>query len=509
MLEFLPLSLTSVSHRLPASSPNSFIPDEIPDFSLSDHGAYDTTTAPAVVHVASSCKIQQADFTAQAALRSPASLLTQFTKWNHSIQFTSRNSYLSSLGNKSRPPPSSSTVARKALGKQKGALDTLTDGSQSDSEPIKVGVVSSQTEQKMDPLGPPISSLTRRPARATQGQPSVQSTFKPSSTARSPFFSRGASIEQSSSLDDLNDEFMDLNIHATLFPTGVANPYSPAAFKSLAQKADQLLSRLQAAYKECKLSLREMTVEKETQAEELESYQMRTRHLQIQLDKMTVKFAEQDQAMIKLVDELTREKQSQFRQEPQTPKRSARPMAGTRADVTHKKAPGNSEILEARRGSDISMLSMITDSGFESDEESLTNLVGVKHQDTPSPSVSVSSASTTNSRDLTRITNLPPPTISYPVATAQPPRPKGPPVRAPGPFPSVSTNPALASTLRNPFDMSCSNCQGIRASEAWNVVSVLQDENRGLKERLGQLESSFDECLDFVTRMIGTGRMTG
>ena len=514
MLDFLPFSFTSVPHQLSGSGANSFISDGTPNFSISDHGTFDATTAPPALHIASSCKIQQADFTAQASLTTPSSLFVQFGKRKDSFRSSFRNSFFSFPENKRRSLSSSSFVPRKKSGQKKEALKTLVDSSPSESESINGGTVSSQSKQKMDPLEPLISSLTRRPVRAAQRQSSIQSTSEPPSITRFPFSSRSVSVQESSS-DSPSDEFIDLNIQATLFLTGQAGSYSPAAFNSLAKNAERLLSRLQAAYKGCKMSLREVTMEKETQAEELEGCQMRVRHLQMQLDKMTAQFAEQDQGMKNLVDGLVQEKQSQQKQQEHgTPKRGTGAMTATRADLRYHKPPGNSEIIEARRGSDISTRSVISDSGFESDEESPTNTVGVKHQDAPSPSASVSSISPINSksRDLSCVTNLPPPTLSYPPATAQPPRPKASSIRVSGRLPSTQRNPAWSSssTLRNPFetDTSCSNCQGVRASEAWNVVNVLQEENRGLKERLGHLESSLDGCLDLVTSLIENGRIT-
>ena len=512
MLDFLPLSFPSVSHRRPVSGgANSYTSDEIPDLSLLEHGTYDATVTSPVAHVASPGKIHQADFTTCAAPRSPSALFTQLGKFNQSIQFSPRNSYLSSFGKNTRSPPSSFSVARKGLDTKREAQETLTDGPQSESEPINLGINAAQPRQKMDSIEPPISSLTRRPVCARKL--SVQLTTERSSSPRPPSFHRHTSVQQSSSSDHPNNDLSDLNIQATLFPTGRADPYSPAAYNRLAQKAEQLLSRFQAAYENCKSSLREITAEKETQAEELEACQLRARHLQMQLDQMTTKFVEQDQAMMKLVDELAREKYSQQQQKQQqaelrTPKRGVKTTTTVRADSMQTNARKTSKPVEARRGSDISTLSIISDSGFESDEESLIDRIGLKHGDAPSPSASVSSLSTTNSRDFTGTANLPPAAISYPVATAQPARPKGPLVRTPSLLPGAVKNAAPPVILRDPFNTSCTKCQGARASEAWNVVSVLQEENRGLKERLGHLESSLDECLDLVRMMGGMGKMT-
>lgn len=510
MLDFLPLSFPSASHRRPVSGANSYTLDEIPDFSLFEHGTYDATVTPPVADVASPGKSHQADFTTGTAPRRPSSLFTEFGKFNHLNQFSPRNSYLSSFGKQTRSLPSSFSVARKGLGTKREARETLKDGPQSESEPINCGIEAAQPKQKMDSTEPPISSLTRRPVGVRKL--SIQLTTEPSSSTRPVPIHRDTSVQQSSSSDHPSHDFSDLNIQATLFPTGLADPYSPAAYNRLAQKAEQLLSRFQAAYKDCKSSLREITAEKETQSEELEACQMRARHLQMQLDQMTTKFVEQDQAMMKLVDELAREKYLQQQQQqqlhPRTPNWGVKPTTTGRADPMHKNAPKASKPIEARRGSDLSTLSIISDSGFESDEESLIDRTGVKHRDASSPSASVSSLSTTDSRDFTRTANLPPPAISYPIASAQPSRPKAPLVWTPSLFPSAVKNAAPPLTLRDPFSTSCTNCQGARASEAWNVVSVLQEENRGLKERLGHLEGSLDECLDLVRMMGGMGKVT-
>jgi len=45
---------------------------------------------------------------------------------------------------------------------------------------------------------------------------------------------------------------------------------------------------------------------------------------------------------------------------------------------------------------------------------------------------------------------------------------------------------------------SCRNCEGQDASAAWNTVSLLRDENKGLKRRVGELESAVEEVLDAV-----------
>lgn len=44
----------------------------------------------------------------------------------------------------------------------------------------------------------------------------------------------------------------------------------------------------------------------------------------------------------------------------------------------------------------------------------------------------------------------------------------------------------------------CSNCQGQDASMAWDTASLMRDENRGLKDRVTELESALEGALDVV-----------
>lgn len=44
----------------------------------------------------------------------------------------------------------------------------------------------------------------------------------------------------------------------------------------------------------------------------------------------------------------------------------------------------------------------------------------------------------------------------------------------------------------------CRKCQGQDSSVAWDTVSLLRDENKGLKHRVAQLEVAVDGALDLV-----------
>ena len=60
------------------------------------------------------------------------------------------------------------------------------------------------------------------------------------------------------------------------------------------------------------------------------------------------------------------------------------------------------------------------------------------------------------------------------------------------------------SEAQDPFDgigmglEGCSNCRGKEASAAWDAVGLMRAENKGLKERIGELENSVDGALDLI-----------
>ena len=288
---------------------------------------------------------------------------------------------------------------------------------------------------------------------------------KPAMASRFSFFSSKASlVKPTPRPDDLCDELLEMDVTAALFPNEPANPFSPASFKNLQQQAEGLLLRLQMAYKERTIALRDMTAEKEAVAEESMGAETRAKHLKMQLDGMTAKFAEQDEAMMNLVDELAQEKQAR-REEEEARKRTIRVVGEVNSNSDHR----------SHRHSNT-----ISDSGFESEDDSCADSVFSARNGAQSPNMSVSSASTANSPDLYRTHDF-----------------------------HVSAPTAHNAHLRLPYGQptkgvpvhSYANYEGGRASEAWGVVSILKEENEVLKNRVGELEGALDGCLDVVGRL--------
>ena len=336
-----------------------------------------------------------------------------------------------------------------------------------ESEAINIGIVPSPTKEKSDPL----SDMSTKP---------TSSATKPTlSTRFSLFGSKASPPKNSSSPADPSDEFLDLDINAALQPNGPPDTFSPASFKNHMQHAEGLLSRLQAAYKERTIALQDMTAEKETQAEEFESTETRSKHLKIQLDDMAAKLAEQDKAMMDLVEELANEKRLR-REEEDARKRSIKLVkpSGVNPLTFSREDDGCKSSRRRQR------LSSGTETDCDSEEESSAESL-FSRNNLSSARISLSSVSTTSSPE-----SYQQPDFSG-VATAQTAR-----LRHSQSI-LIKTNRPPSSGGESLFG-SCANCQGANSSEAWSVVNVLREENHALKERVSHMESAIDGCLDMV-----------
>ena len=356
----------------------------------------------------------------------------------------------------------------------------LADWFNGESDPITFSIIPSPVKEKSD-------SLKLMPALASSRTSLVQKniaqgTPRPAMSSRFSFFTTKApSFKTPQQPTEPTDEFLNLDVHNVLFPLGTADPFSPAAFKNLVQNAEGLLARLQTAYKQRTQSLREMTLEKETQAEELEGAETRAKHLKMQLDDMAVKVAEQDEAVMNLVDDLAREKQLR-REEEEARKRSVMLVKSSRE-------------AHAERSQRESRASINSDWTCDSGEESSTESIFSHRDGATSPTMSLSSISTANSPDiyqpLDSHTMVPGTEVTqreiefHPQLTTT--------VTA-----GLNVGAGAASCQDERQRLRCVNCHGLKSNEAWNVVGVLKDENKALKTRVEQMEGALDGCLDMV-----------
>ncbi|KAI4115387.1 MAG: hypothetical protein LQ345_003992 [Seirophora villosa] len=320
------------------------------------------------------------------------------------------------------------------------------------------------------------------------------------------FTSRPTPPQPPPARSDLRDEWHDLDIKSALYPAP-PDPFSPSAFKNLQQNAQGLLLKLQSAYKLRSQALHDVLAEKEAQAEELQGADMRAKHLKLQLDDMTARLAEQDKAMMDLVDQLAQEKQLRREAEDaRVAKVTTRPAIITSSNDQEENRTEDAPDDEKRTWK--SRTSNASDLSIES-EGSCAESVFSRHGAT-SPAMSLSSVSTMNSPETQQQQRY------YQSPADRPPVQE---TVASSPFPSsrllgmrkethkgniISASPSTStsSSLSTKCTTNCKNNNdkntAASSSEAWTLVGVLKLENQGLKTRLAQLEDTVDDCLAFV-----------
>ncbi|MCJ1235555.1 hypothetical protein MMC14_003525 [Varicellaria rhodocarpa] len=334
----------------------------------------------------------------------------------------------------------------------------IADWFRGESDAVNIGIIPSPTKEKPNPMARP-STSTSGPQAIASPPTKPHIAVRPSVPAAGFFSFLGSKNSQASTRESrwLDDETAQIDIKKALMPGGQADPFSPSSFKNLIQNAEGLLSRMQNALKQRTAALHDVTAEKEAQSEELEEAQTRVKHLKIQLDDMSAKMTEQDQAMMNLVEELAHEKQAR-RDDDEFRKRTIRIV-----DVTSKSVNPRPRVS---RTSTVSH-----DSGFESDEDGIFS----QKDEIDSPATTASTMS-----------------LRSPISSEFPSAAR---------FPSTVHNDMRVANAAGPAVSpvySCENCHGLQGSEAWNVVGVLKAENQGLKHRVGELESALDGCLDMV-----------
>ena len=282
-------------------------------------------------------------------------------------------------------------------------------------------------------------------------------TSKPSLASRlSLFTSKNNVMRRPASPAELHDEFLDLDIPSAFSPVKPTEPLSPTTFKSLQVNAESLLTRMQTAYKERSIALRHLTAERDAEIEEREGTETRCQAFKVQLDDLAGRLKEQDDAMMDLVDQLANERRLR-REEEQGRKRTITLVRNTKRER---------------------LSTATTASTCDSDDESSSESVFSRRLGASSPSMSMSSVSVMSSPEVHQPPELPA------AITPQMARTYG----------GLASHPlahAKSST-------SCRKCHSPKDLEAWNVVSMLKEENSALKERISDMEGALDGCLNIL-----------
>ncbi|BCS00471.1 uncharacterized protein AKAW2_50812A [Aspergillus luchuensis] len=401
-------------------------------------------------------------------------------------------------------PPVENT-ARKRL--EEGAK-RLSGWFQGKSEPVNLGVVYQSEEQDSAAT----DDMEKRASREFYGSPNVPtgltSRTQKRMTAPSPLkqvtssspFSFFGLKRQGESRPELpepaQDEFLNLDINAALFPTGFSNLEGREAFDALRQNADTVLRRLQAAYKQRTFALHEALADKNEKQEELEVTRTRIGNLKIQLDGMAEKVIQQEKAMKAMAEELEHERQLRRREE----EARLRSITLVRSSDDESTSDLGAELQTPKRSlKRASNGTFTSDSGFDSGDESLAESVFSRREVLESPASTVAP-----SPNISQIALSTPSTAAPAQQSQKELKPAPTPASAPTPArPSTYdrvikglTPRSIASSWTN--SSKCNICHGVPSSEAWSVMGILKEENKGLKERLGELENVIDDCLCLV-----------
>lgn len=275
----------------------------------------------------------------------------------------------------------------------------------------------------------------------------------------------------------LDDELSNLDISSALFPPNSPSDrdaFSPAAFKNLQTNAVGLLSRFQTAYRSKAAALRDLEMDRAAQRDELEEAVTRAAHLKMQLEDMAHRAAEQEEAMKQLMDELMAEKHAREEE------RLVRGRAAVAGSMVSEDL-GVDEEQSVRRW----RKSGGTEGSYdETDEESVDESVFSRSRSPTTPGIAGDGSGDLPMGLMVRGSG------TVVVRQQQ---------RTSSQMPMTAIQKLFKGVVGDVEGVDgCRNCKGKDASVAWDTVSVLRDENKHLKQRVGQLEVAVEGALDMV-----------
>ncbi|KAH1932720.1 hypothetical protein KXV48_007054 [Aspergillus fumigatus] len=359
---------------------------------------------------------------------------------------------------------------------------------QGKSEPVNLTMVPQSAHQDALGLAPSGAFLNRASKRASSPLKQVTST--------NPFnfFAFKRQGEGRPQLPEpADDEILNMDITAALFPPESLDLDGQEAFSALRTNADNLLRRLQAAYKERTFALHEALADKNEKQEELEETRTRVGHLKVQLDGMAEKVLQQEKAMKAMAEELEQERQLR-RREDDARRRSVMLVRSSDeeslSDVGAELQTPKRSLKRASNGT------YTSDSGFDSGDESLAESIFSRRDGLESPTSTIPPSPNISQIALSVPTSTPIQPSAKELKPAQ-----APPVRQSTydrVLKGLASTGITSSWMGHTSTSKCNICHGIPASEAWGVLGVIKEENRGLKLRLSELELVVDDCLSLV-----------
>lgn len=293
---------------------------------------------------------------------------------------------------------------------------------------------------------------------------------------------------------DITEELTKLDVSAALFPAGPNDEFSPSAFKNLQMNAEGTIRKFQTALTQSLQSLHEIKSERNVQTDELEASQTRSEHLKLQLEEMAEKAAQQEKAMRDLAEELAAERRIRHEEEAYR-RRSLRLIPTSNPDNTTE-MQSSTPTTTTKRHNRISDSSSLNESEVDSEVSSSAGSI-FSRPDHPPPSVLSSTPSTPyeqRSPEIAQVVKMTRPQLLVTPQHQHHPTDKTPTLTTFTPeFPSPTTRTVVEE---------CQICHGVPSAEAWDVVSILKEESKGLKDTIAQLEGGLDSTLDFLSGLV-------
>ncbi|KAI6347294.1 hypothetical protein MCOR25_010926 [Pyricularia grisea] len=375
--------------------------------------------------------------------------------------------------------------------------------------PISTEVTPTRNNRTSTPGERQISPASSRFAFLASGMSAISSRLAQSS------------LSPSAKSNEPQDDLSSLNVEAALFPAGapaVGDTFSPAAYKNLQVNAVALARRLQNGYTEQARALRELSAEREADLEEMEEATTRATHLKMQLEDMAYKAADQERAMRELLDELAAERRKTARLLAAAGGVSSPKGPHVRLDQqTHGTGPASEgsivedlevdaavEELQYRRRMNNWRSSGGADS-FDTDDDSMAEVESVFSRSRSS--TTTDGLSSALPRSPSSVTMAPPSVLTKTAPKSSASKGVLPQRSAPvqqkhqsmTAFQKLVRNVTSASPIDNGVgSANCANCRGQDAGMAWDTVGLLKDENKALKQRVGELEGAVESALDLV-----------
>ncbi|KXT14453.1 hypothetical protein AC579_4807 [Pseudocercospora musae] len=341
-----------------------------------------------------------------------------------------------------------------------------------DSAPVQLGVPTSPTKEKEETefvmqyqpgnfTERPIGGRVRRDSATPAPTPTPTPTPANAANRKTSWFTRKPTLPAPvPAAVNVEDDMLNLNINARLFPHGPADPLSPHAFNDLLLNATNLLLRMQVAYKEKVDYIASIQPEIDAQKEEVDEARTRSEHLKMQLEDIGRKAEEQRQVNEELLIQLSQEKVKV--QEAQEQAKTIRLVRRDTADIGL-----DTDSDDVRRRRKRTSGGNASDSGFESDAD--TSSVFSANIDTP-VSAQHQHQQQERPRLVVTLDHQSQPQVRY--ASSRDSR-----------MSQQST--AYSATKHNDS-----------AFNAWTTVERLRNENRDLRTQVEEMQCNLQSCID-------------